>query len=113
MFGVVRANECGPRWPRPSTALCRNSHFWQHRPDPSTALRARVGHPFRFRWVGRRPMGNLTALLSGGDVQAGFGPLQSIEGAVDIDGGVAAGQALLGALFRLASAFHIDLGGAL
>src|SRR5215468_5191564 len=50
------------------------------------------------------------ALLARRDFQAGFGAVECVEGSLDIDRRVTAGQSLLGALLGLARAFHVDLG---
>src|ERR1700687_4632847 len=50
------------------------------------------------------------ALLAfGGDIEARFGTVQSVQGAFHIDRRIAARQPLFGALFGFARAFHVNI----
>ena len=50
----------------------------------------------------------LDELFLAGDFQPGFGAVQRVERALDVDVGVAARQPLLGALFGFARARHVN-----
>ena len=55
-------------------------------------------------------MTRIQRLLAGSYVEPGLSAVQSIERAVDVDCCVAAGEPLLGALFGLAGAVHVNFG---
>jgi hypothetical protein len=97
-----------PRGTPETSERCVDFNCADARFQTTTGTHQRTGGLLSVVPKGSLPSETMWGLFFRRDFDPGFGPLQRIERAVDVDGGIAAGQALLGALFGFACTIDVN-----